>query len=140
MPRLAIRRPSVGRPAKEERIRRPPGRAPGRVVLIARTSDFARRFAAGLEGDPGARIVNDVVLNQVLVHFEDPSGDVAVGDARTDAVIAAVQADGTLWPGGTRWHEQRAMRISVSGWNTAEADVDVSIAVIRRIAAEIRAG
>jgi glutamate/tyrosine decarboxylase-like PLP-dependent enzyme len=108
--------------------------------LVARTSDFARRFAAGLEGAPDVRILNDVVLNQVLVRFEDPSGDVAAGDARTDAIIAEVQADGTLWLGGTRWHEQRAMRISVSGWNTTDADVDASIAVIRRIAGEIRAG
>jgi glutamate/tyrosine decarboxylase-like PLP-dependent enzyme len=112
----------------------------GVTDLVARTSDFARRFAAGLEGAPDVRILNDVVLNQVLVRFEDPSGDVAAGDARTDAIIAEVQADGTLWLGGTRWHEQRAMRISVSGWNTTEADVDASIAVIRRIAGEIRAG
>ena len=112
----------------------------GVTDLVARTSDFARQFAAGLEGAPDVRILNDVVLNQVLVRFEDPSGDVAAGDARTDAVIAAVQADGTLWLGGTRWHEQRAMRISVCGWNTTEADVDASIAVIRRIAGEVHAG
>ena len=112
----------------------------GVAELIGRTSDFARQFAAGLEGAPGARILNDVVLNQVLVRFEDPSGDVARGDARTDAVIAAVQDDGTLWLGGTRWHDLRAMRISVSGWSTTVADVDASIAVIRRIAAEITRG
>jgi hypothetical protein len=76
----------------------------------------------------------------VLVRFEDPSGDVALGDARTDAVIAAIQADGTLWLGGTRWHDLRAMRISVSGWNTTEADVDASIAVIRRVAGEVTGG
>jgi glutamate/tyrosine decarboxylase-like PLP-dependent enzyme len=110
----------------------------GLAEMIGRTSDLARRFAAGLDGAPGLRILNDVVLNQVLVRFEDPSGDVAAGDARTDAVIAAVQADGTLWLGGTRWHGQRAMRISVSGWATTEADVDASIAVIRRIAGEVR--
>ena len=69
-----------------------------------------------------------------------PVGEAPASDARTDAVIAAVQADGTLWLGGIRWHERRAMRISVSGWNTTEADVDVSIAAIRRIAGEIRAG
>ena len=85
-------------------------------------------------------MLNDVVLNQVLVRFEDPSGDVEAGDARTDAVIAAIQADGTLWLGGTRWHGLRAMRISVSGWATTEADVDASLAVIRRVADEIRAG
>ncbi len=110
----------------------------GLAEMIGRTSDLARRFAAGLEGAPDVRILNDVVLNQVLVRFDDPSGDDAAGDARTDAVIAAVQADGTLWLGGTRWHGLRAMRISVSGWGTTEADVDASVAVIRRIAGEIR--
>ena len=53
----------------------------GVADLVARTSDLARRFAAGLEGAPGVRILNDVVLNQVLVRFEDPSGDLAAGDA-----------------------------------------------------------
>ena len=60
----------------------------GLAEMIGRTSDHARRFAAGLEGAPGTRVLNDVVLNQVLVRFEDPSGDVEAGDARTDAVIA----------------------------------------------------
>jgi glutamate/tyrosine decarboxylase-like PLP-dependent enzyme len=109
----------------------------GVAEMIGRTSDLARRFAAGLEGGPGVTILNDVVLNQVLVRFEDPSGDVALGDALTDAVIAAVQADGTLWLGGTRWHGVRAMRISVSGWSTTEADVDASTEVILRIAREL---
>ncbi len=108
--------------------------------LISTGCAHARRFAAGLEGAPGVRILNDVVLNQVLVRFEDPSGDVARGDARTDAVIAAIQADGTLWLGGTRWHGQRAMRISVSGWSTSADDVDASLAVIRRAAETITAG
>ena len=110
----------------------------GVAELVARTCDHARRFAAGLDGAPGVRILNDVVLNQVLVRFDDPSGDPARGDARTDAVIAAVQADETMWLGGTRWHDLRAMRISVSGWATTEADVDDCVAVIRRLADEIR--
>jgi glutamate/tyrosine decarboxylase-like PLP-dependent enzyme len=107
----------------------------GVAEMIGRTCDHARSFAAGLEPLPGARILNDVVLNQVLVRFEDPGGDAAAGDARTDAVIAALQADGTAWFGGTRWHDQRAMRISVSGWSTSTADVDASIDAIRRAVA-----
>ena len=55
-------------------------------------------------------------------------------------MIAAIQADGTLWLGGTRWHGLRAMRISVSGWATSEADVDASLTVIRRVADKIRTG
>jgi glutamate/tyrosine decarboxylase-like PLP-dependent enzyme len=112
----------------------------GVADLVARDCELARRFATGLEGAPGIRVLNDVVLNQVLVRFDDPSGDPARGDARTDAVIAAVQADGTLWLGGTRWHDQRAMRISVSGWSTTEAEVDASVAIIRHAAGAIREG
>ena len=80
------------------------------------------------------RVLNEVVLNQVLVRFEDPSGDAEAGDRRTDAVIRAVQADGTIWLGGTTWHGRRAMRISVSGWMTETDDVERSIDAILRAA------
>src|SRR4051812_19614674 len=93
----------------------------GVAEMIGRTSDVARRFAAGLDGQAGMRVLNDVVLNQVLVRFEDPSSDAAKGDARTLAVIGAVQREGTIWLGGTTWHGMRAMRISVSNWATTDA-------------------
>jgi len=112
----------------------------GVAEMVARTCDHARRFAAGLDGAaPGIRVLNDVVINQVLVRFDDPSGDAAAADARTSAVISAVQADGTMWLGGSTWHGQRVMRISVSGWRTTEDDVDRCLATILRIAGEIPA-
>jgi hypothetical protein len=58
----------------------------------------------------------------------------AEADARTRAVIAAVQADGTCWAGGTTWHGMAAMRISVSNWSTTEADIDASAEAILRCA------
>ena len=113
----------------------------GIAEMIGRTSDVAARIGAGLAGSgPGTRVLNDVVLNQVLVRFEDPSGDPALGDARTAAIVAAVQQDGSIWLGGTTWHGMRAMRISVSNWATTDAVGDEVIEVIGRIAAEIPAG
>ena len=47
-------------------------------------------------------------------------------DAHTDAVIAAVQSDGTCWLSGTTWQGMRAMRISVSSQATTTDDVDRS--------------
>ena len=85
----------------------------------------------------GVTILNDVVLNQVLVRF-DP-GDGGDVDAFTRAVIAAVQADGTCWLGGTTWHGLAAMRISVSNWSTTEADADLSVAAILRCRDAVRA-
>jgi len=95
----------------------------GVADLVDRTCALARRFADQL-GDAGAEIANEVVLNQVLVGFGD--------DATTDAVIDAVQRDGTCWMGGTTWRGRRYMRISVSNHSTTEADVDRSVAAILR--------
>lgn len=104
----------------------------GLAEMIDRCCVIARRMADGLRGADGVTILNDVVLNQVLVRFEPPDGGDA--DAFTRAVIAAVQADGTCWLGGTTWHGMTAMRISVSNWSTTEADADVSVEAILRLA------
>ena len=97
----------------------------GLAEMIERNCRQARRFAAGLQA-AGYEILNDVVLNQVLVSFGDPD--------MTSAVIAAIQADGTCWCGGTVWQGQTAMRISVSSWATTEADVERSLDAIVRAA------
>jgi hypothetical protein len=52
-------------------------------------------------------------------------------DEVTRRVIAAAQADGTCWFGGTVWRGVTAARLSVSNWSTTEADVDASVAAIR---------
>ena len=51
-------------------------------------------------------------------------------DAATDAVVAAVQDEGTCWTGRPRGAAARAMRISVSNWATTFDDVDRSCAAI----------
>ncbi len=100
--------------------------------LVERCSRLARRMADQLGAEPELRILNDVVLNQVLVRAGDD-------DATTDRMIAAAQADGTCWAGGTTWHDQRAMRLSVSNWSTTEDDIDRSAEAIVRCAREARA-
>jgi glutamate/tyrosine decarboxylase-like PLP-dependent enzyme len=97
----------------------------GVAELVSRTCQLARRFADGMR-DAGYDVLNDVVLNQVLVAFGDAPS--------TDAIITAVQDEGTCWCGPTTWHGQRAMRVSVSGWNTTEDDIDQSIAAVRACA------
>jgi glutamate/tyrosine decarboxylase-like PLP-dependent enzyme len=112
----------------------------GLAQMIERCCAIARRMADGLRGAEGVAILNDVVLNQVLVRFSPPGGgDAAATDAFTRRVIAAVQADGTCWLGGTTWHDMAAMRISVSNWSTTEADADLSVEAILRCAREVGA-
>ena len=101
----------------------------GVTDLVDRCCTLARRMADRLV-DGGATIHNEVVLNQVLVGFGDLS--------RTDAVIEEVQRDGTCWLGGTTWHGDRLIRVSVSNGSTTEADIDVSADAI--LAAARRTG
>jgi glutamate/tyrosine decarboxylase-like PLP-dependent enzyme len=113
----------------------------GLQELIERSCSLARRMADRLAEQPRVEILNDVVLNQALVRFgvtEGGGDDVSVADAMTRATIAAVQADGTCWVGGTTWHGRAAMRISVSGWNTTESDADVSVEAIIRCFHDVR--
>ena len=101
----------------------------GVADLVDRCCGLARRFATQLTAIDGVMVANDVVLNQVLVRFDDD-------DATTDRVIECVQRSGECWMGSTTWHGRRLMRISVSNWSTTEADVDRSV---RAIAAAVRA-
>jgi threonine aldolase len=82
-------------------------------------------FADRLRG-AGFRILNEVVLNQVLVSFGSPE--------ETRRVISEIQSDGTCWCGGTVWQGHTAMRISVSSWATTDDDVEKSAAAMIRIA------
>jgi glutamate/tyrosine decarboxylase-like PLP-dependent enzyme len=102
----------------------------GLAEMIERSCKHAQRFAEGLRA-AGHTVLNDVVINQVLARFTD--------DDTTQSVIEAVQRDGTCWCGGTVWHGQRAMRISVSSWVTDEEDVEWSLDAILRAAKQCQA-
>jgi len=99
----------------------------GMAQIVERTSAHARRFAQGLH-EAGYKILNDVVINQVLVSFGSPE--------KTLATIARLQAEGTCWCGSTVWQGQTAMRISVSSWATNKDDVERSLAAMLKAAEE----
>jgi glutamate/tyrosine decarboxylase-like PLP-dependent enzyme len=101
------------------------GRA-GVAEMIERNCSQARRMAKQLGDIPGAVVLNDVVLNQVLVRL--PGGD----DANRTAV-AAIQRDGTCWLGGTTWNGEYVVRVSISNWATTDEDVDRSAAAIAAV-------
>ncbi len=92
------------------------GRA-GVAELVERNCALARRLADRVGGE--IEVLNDVVLNQVLLAVDE-------------SVIAALQAEGTFWAGGTVWRGRPAMRFSVSSWATTEADIDRCAEVMLR--------
>lgn len=97
--------------------------------LVERCCARARQMAALLKNHPAVEILNDVVLNQVLVRFNQ-------SDEFTRKVIERVQQEGTCWLAGTIWHGMSAMRISISNWSTTERDIELSAeAILRAIGA-----
>ena len=97
--------------------------------LVDHCCALARRMADRLQSSGRARVLNDVVLNQVLVQFS--AGD-ATADVATARVIQRVQNDGVCWAGGSDWHGRHVMRISISNWSTTDADIDRSAEAILR--------
>ena len=98
----------------------------GVAALVDRCCTHARTIANGLAALPGCEIVNDVVLNQVLVRFED--------DERTLAILRAVQDEGEAWMSPTTWEGRQTIRVSVVGWRTSESDVARTVAAFARAA------
>jgi glutamate/tyrosine decarboxylase-like PLP-dependent enzyme len=96
------------------------GRA-GLAELVERNCALARRLAAAMDGV--AEVLNDVVLNQVLLRFDD--------DATTQKVVEEIQRGGEAWLGGTVWHGRAAVRVSVSNWSTTEDDIDRLAAALK---------
>jgi glutamate/tyrosine decarboxylase-like PLP-dependent enzyme len=100
----------------------------GLAAMIEKSVTQAAAFAALLK-EAGADVLAPTTLNQVLVGF-GPAPGAHTDDATTDAVIKAVQAEGTLWAGATSWQGKRAMRLSVSDAATTSDDIEVSAAAI----------
>jgi len=96
------------------------GRA-GLAEMIERNCRQASWLAQQL-ADAGCTVLNEVVLNQIVVSFGD--------DDHNKRTIAALQASGECWCGGTSWQGRHAMRISISSWATTQQDLERTLAAI----------
>jgi glutamate/tyrosine decarboxylase-like PLP-dependent enzyme len=92
----------------------------GLVELVERCCDGATRFAERIVELEGVEVLNEVALNQVLFRFDS--------DERTDEVLARVQESGRIWLSGTTWDGRKAIRVSVSNWQTGAAEIDLAVA------------
>jgi glutamate/tyrosine decarboxylase-like PLP-dependent enzyme len=95
----------------------------GLVDLVERCCDAAGRFAQAIAELEGVELLNEVVLNQVLFRFES--------DERTDDVLRRVQESGRVWMSGTTWNGRKAIRVSVSNWQTGEEEIDLAVGAFR---------
>jgi glutamate/tyrosine decarboxylase-like PLP-dependent enzyme len=97
----------------------------GIAHLVERCCRYAHAIVMGIGALSGAQVVREPVINQGLVRFlgRRPGATDEDHDRRTNEVIAAINSTGEAFFGGTTWRGRRAMRVSVSCWQTNEDDV-----------------
>ncbi|HWR16506.1 MAG TPA: pyridoxal-dependent decarboxylase [Terriglobales bacterium] len=98
--------------------------------LVERTCDCAAAIVDGLSQMENVEVLSRPIINQGVVAFLDPSGQPS--DAWNDRTIAEIDREGTSFFSGTTWKGRRAMRISVSNWQTSADDVKRTLEGIQR--------
>ncbi|MGI9383225.1 MAG: pyridoxal phosphate-dependent decarboxylase family protein [Methyloligellaceae bacterium] len=98
--------------------------------MVERHCQIAQRMAAKLSSEAGVRILNDVVLNQVIVEFGPADASTERRKALTQAVIDAALESGDLFVGGARWRDLWVMRVSVISSETTIEDGDAATETI----------
>ena len=107
----------------------------GVADLVERCSQHAHTLVMEIGKLPGAEVVAEPIINQGLLRFLDrkPGATDVDHDRRTDEVIQKIVATGEAFFGGTSWRGKRAMRVSVSNWQTSDEHVSRVIAAVQKI-------
>ncbi len=98
----------------------------GVADLVERFHRHARMFAEGIAQIPGGEVLNDVVFSQVCASFGS--------DEHTREVVQRMLVDGTAWTTGSRWRGRAVLRVALCNWSTTDADVEATLAALRKAA------
>lgn len=87
-------------------------------TLCERAEYFADRLKAA-----GFDVINPVFFNQFMVACET--------DAKTEAVLHAIQNSGVCWCSGSKWKGRSVIRVSVCSYATTQEDIDQSVTAFK---------
>lgn len=107
----------------------------GVAELVERCCAITKELVERIGALPGAKALCEPLINQGMVRFFDARPDAADADhdRLTDAVIVGVRATGEAFFTPTSWRGMRAMRVSVSNWQTSMEDVEPVVACVARV-------
>lgn len=89
--------------------------------------DYAKYFAQRLS-ENGFIILNEVVFNQILIKCDTKE--------MTQAMLQNIQSSGRCWCGGTIWHNEPVIRVSVCSWQTTKEDIEECIEIFNQLRGE----
>jgi aromatic-L-amino-acid/L-tryptophan decarboxylase len=118
-------------------------RAYGIDRLARKISDNCRqaaRMAALVAAAPELELAAPVVLNVCCFRFAPKGVEGATMDAMNRRIAQQLQLDGTVVFSTTSLNGRTALRAAIVNHRTRDEDIDVSIAAVRRICAELPGG
>lgn len=113
----------------------------GVAELVNRCCAITKELVERIGSLEGAEALCEPLINQGMVRFFDPRPNAteADHDRITDEVIVGIRATGEAFFTPTSWHGMRAMRVSVSNWQTSMDDVAPVVACVAGVLGERRA-
>ncbi len=108
----------------------------GYRAIVERHCALAARVAAQVEAAPDLELLAPQQLNIACFRYA-PAGFTGDLDALNDGIGAAVNDDGRVMFGTTRYRGVAAFRPAITNWRTTEADVDLIVPVVREIGARL---
>lgn len=101
----------------------------GLAEMVRTHCDLASQFAELVSAEPGIRVVNDVVLNQVILAFGDED-DAFKADENARRVIEAIHTNNRFLALGAEWKGRRILRVSITSFAT---DADTILLLSKEI-------
>ncbi len=98
----------------------------GVIEMVRLHCSLARQLADDLRAAPGIRVMNEVVLNQIILRFGDDADGLETRRSMSRAVIALLVEEGVIFVGGSDWRGEWVMRISVICGATTAQDTKVA--------------
>ncbi|HEX4154323.1 MAG TPA: aminotransferase class V-fold PLP-dependent enzyme [Acidobacteriaceae bacterium] len=107
----------------------------GVAEMVERCCAMARALIERIGALPGAKALCEPLINQGMVRFHDPTPGAteADHDRFTDEVMTGIRSSGEAFFTGTTWKGVRAMRVSVSNWQTSMEDVERTVECVARV-------
>jgi len=98
---------------------------------------LAQTFAAWIEATPEWEICAPHPLSVVCYRYVPAGLDAARVDARNDAIVAAVNADGRIMISATKLHGRTVLRLAIGNERTTRDDVALAWEILRETAAAL---
>jgi len=108
--------------------------------MVTRHTRCAQHLASIVAREPGIRVLNDVVVNQVALAFGSADEPLPTRNAYARAVIDEVRRENTSFVGGAEWKGEYILRASVISRGTGLRDMDQLAESITRAWSLVRSG